>query len=197
MTGMEKRLPEPGRVPEDLRLLRRWVVWGLEERGGKPAKVPYVPGEGRRRASVRDPSTWGFFGEAHAAAREAPWALGVGLVLGEGLVGVDLDGALEGGEPLPFAREVLEATPTYAEVSPSGRGLHLLVYGRSLLLEEGAGGGLRLGAVLHLHGEALPGRERCPSTTGSSCDWLERRFRRGGASPPLPSGAARPRGEDR
>jgi len=53
---------------------------------------------------------------------------GVGFVLnGDGVVGVDLDNCVEGGQVLPGATRVLARLGAdYVELSPSGRGLHVL-----------------------------------------------------------------------
>lgn len=60
----------------------------------------------------------------------------VGFVLGGGIGGIDLDGCVsESGELNWQAREILRRTgPTWVELSPSGRGLH--IWG---LLDEGPG----------------------------------------------------------
>lgn len=80
----------------------------------------------RRPASVSDRATW----TTYAKARRSNAGVGLGFVLdGSGIVCIDLDHCLEGGELAPWAREILDRLPaTYVEVSPSGTGLH--VFGR-------------------------------------------------------------------
>lgn len=54
--------------------------------------------------------------------------VGLGYVLaeGDGVVCIDLDHCITGGEVAAWAREILDASPpTYVEVSPSGKGLHV------------------------------------------------------------------------
>ena len=47
---------------------------------------------------------------------------------GDGLGGIDLDDVIEpGGRVLDWARAVLRKAPSYTEVSPSGRGLHIIM----------------------------------------------------------------------
>lgn len=59
---------------------------------------------------------------------------GAGLVLARGYCGIDLDGVIdESGKLAPFARRILDRLNTYSEVSPSGRGLHLLLFCGDLL----------------------------------------------------------------
>ncbi|WP_420331823.1 AAA family ATPase [Oceanicaulis alexandrii] len=105
----------------------RWVAWrqapGAE--GKRARKVPYASPS--RYASSTDPATWSTRAEAEALARSIGGELG--LILGDyegaALGGVDLDscydpqtGALE-----PWASEVIERFASYAEISPSGRGV--------------------------------------------------------------------------
>lgn len=138
-------LPKAKEIPLEMRLARRWVVWRYESRGGKRTKVPYRP-VGQGRASTTDPGSWSGLYEALARA-EAGFD-GVGFVLGGGFAGVDLDGALlEGGGLRPWAEEVLDLLGGPAEVTPSGKGLHIYlrvegpVPGRRRGLE---GGGLEV-----------------------------------------------------
>jgi len=115
-------------IPQDLRRLRRWVLWRYEERDGKPTKVPYCP-DGRK-AFVNDPSTWSSFPTCLDAARRDGYS-GVGFVLGDGFVGIDLDACVDPhtGEIESWAQQIVERLATYSELSPSGRGVHLICRG--------------------------------------------------------------------
>lgn len=121
-------------IPADLKALPAWVVWKLEPRPdqAKPAKVPYNPRTGRRADSTR-PDTGGAFEEAKAAYEHGGYA-GVGIILaaGSGLVGVDLDNCRdpETGAVEQWAQAIVAALSAYAEVSPSGTGLRIFVWGR-------------------------------------------------------------------
>ena len=70
--------------------LDQWVVWKLEERDGKPTKVPYNAKTGCRADST-DPATWASF--TTAAARSTGAYAGVGFVFSEHdpYCGVDFD----------------------------------------------------------------------------------------------------------
>ncbi len=73
---------------------------------------------------MSDPTTWGSFDQARAIA-EAGRCAGVGFVFTDSdpFVGVDLD-VSEGAGPSEGQRRIYEAFNTYAEQSPSARGLH-------------------------------------------------------------------------
>jgi hypothetical protein len=109
---------------------RRWVAWRNEKRAGKLTKVPYAPVTGNAKAD--DPATWGTRAAAERRAQKLTNGLGggVGLELGDlgndvHLAGLDLDSCLDDDEIAGWAAPVLAAIPSYAERSPSGRGLKI------------------------------------------------------------------------
>lgn len=119
---------------EELKTLPFWVRWREEEtKPGRKTKVPYTP-EGHRRASSTDPSCWG----TYEAAINSPGGFGlpgmlsgVGLMLGDlpeydvTLIGIDLDGCVRDGVIEPLAKKIVQRIGSYAEISPSGRGLKI------------------------------------------------------------------------
>lgn len=105
---------------DKLRSERVWVAWNSD--GGR--KVPKTAG-GNARSN--DPSTWLTYGEASALASEMGYS-GVGVMLSGGLTGIDLDGCVEDGAIAPWAQDVIDKIVSYAEVSPSGTGVHILCY---------------------------------------------------------------------
>lgn len=121
-------------VPAELRGRDRWV-----RRDSR--KVPLAAGTGRP-ASSTDAATWA----SHAEAARSPHGAGLGYVLADGddVVVLDLDHCLDGEQLAPWAARILEACPpTYAEVSPSGTGLHIwgrgrLARGRRIRRADGA-----------------------------------------------------------
>ena len=119
-----------GKLPVEILESARAVLWKYEIRKGKRTKVPYVPSDPFRRASVTDPSTWGSFPEACDAFEDGK-ADGVGIVLGDGLVGVDLDRCRDPqtGVIEPHALTIIKPLGSYTEISPSGRGVHILMRG--------------------------------------------------------------------
>lgn len=107
-------------LPKELTERRRWVRRDVR-------KAPRTLDGGF--ASVVSPSTWA----EHADAASSSVGVGMGYVLaeGDGVVVVDLDHCLDGGELAPWAREILDrCPPTFVEVSQSGDGLHIFGHGR-------------------------------------------------------------------
>ncbi len=119
-------------IPEEMRRRPQWVVWKLEQRDGKPTKIPYIAG-GVGRASSTDSLTWRTFEEA-AQALETGRYSGVGFVFSSGdpYCGIDLDKCRdpETGEIEAWAEKIVEAFGGYAEVSQSGTGVHIIVHGK-------------------------------------------------------------------
>lgn len=111
---------------------RQWVAWRTMQRdGGKATKPPVNPHTGRD-ADVTDPTTWGSYVEA-LERHYTDGLPGIGYVLSgdDGLAGVDLDGCLDaGGNLAPWAAAIVTALDSYTELSPSGRGLHILAWGQ-------------------------------------------------------------------
>ena len=120
----------PEAVPTELKECVQWVLWCFEERSGKPTKVPYTT-EGAI-ASSTDHGTWSSFDTCIAAYRDSGYD-GIGFVLSTsaGIVGIDLDGCRdpETGAITEEAKHIVFRLRSYTEVSPSGRGLHILIYG--------------------------------------------------------------------
>lgn len=118
-------------IPEELRQVPQWVVWKYENaQAGKPTKVPYSPNNFQTRANVNDPNTFGTFEQAHAAL-EPGWFSGLGFVLTQDdpYTMVDLDDT-EGDANLYNTQiEIYRRLGSYTEVSPSGKGVHVIVKG--------------------------------------------------------------------
>lgn len=124
-------------IPVELRDRARWIL--------HVAKRPVALGGWW--SSVKDETTWMTYGEARdAVAREDTKADGLGFVLnGDGVICLDLDDCVEGGEPNVFAREFVRALgDTYVEFSPSGRGLHVWGFGSMSKGRVFAGGNLKV-----------------------------------------------------
>lgn len=124
----------PQSIPEELRLRPQWVAWrAIEKPGGKLDKHPYNTRTGRR-ASTTDLLTWSPF-EDVMEAYEAGTYDGIGFVLcsADPFTGIDLDHCVNistgGAWIAKWARQIVEEFASYAEVTPSGTGLHIIVKG--------------------------------------------------------------------
>ena len=117
---------DPAAIPSALKQLDRWVLWKLEQVGGRETKVPYQP-LGNKKASANDPNTWSEYPQVESALLEADSDFdGVGIVLSGALLGFDLDDCfLRDGELKPWAEKIVELVGSYVEVSPSGTGLKI------------------------------------------------------------------------
>ncbi|WP_446194359.1 phage NrS-1 polymerase family protein, partial [Ezakiella coagulans] len=119
-------------IPENLKKLNRWGVYRLEEVDGRVTKVPYQPIPGNQKARVNDINTWYSFDEALKAVEAFD---GLSLLLGDGIFGVDLDHVeedlekFECGEPEGIVYEFVCTLNSYAEISPSGSGVHIICGG--------------------------------------------------------------------
>ena len=113
-------------IPAELKSLPRWVCWKFEQRGGKMTKVPYTPTG--RRAKSNYPATWAAFDECRAAHERGRFD-GIGFQLdGSGIVGVDIDHARDAaGNWNTAAADITERLASYAEISPSGEGVHIFI----------------------------------------------------------------------
>jgi hypothetical protein len=121
----------PRMVPIELKKRRQWVCWRYEQRDGTlPTKVPHSPQGGP--ASVTDADTWASYEVAVRACQERDHT-GVGFVLSpdDPFAAIDLDVCRDPqtGELEEWAQEIVDAFDSYAEVSPSGRGVHVFVRG--------------------------------------------------------------------
>ncbi len=123
-------------LPDALTERPQWVAWRFEwvgdataDEGGRWTKVPVNVHSGQR-ASSTNPAHWATLAEAlaHAETHGLP---GVGFVFApdDDLCGIDLDkcrdpdtGALD-----EWAAGIVADLDSYTELSPSGRGVHVIV----------------------------------------------------------------------
>lgn len=114
-------------LPAELTLLPQWVVYRFEhtKNQAKLAKVPYTPGT-TKRADTTNPRTCRTFEEAQAAYLKGGYA-GIGFVLSanDPYCFIDLDD-VDPSQLTDWQREIGAAFNSYTEVSPSGRGLHII-----------------------------------------------------------------------
>ena len=126
-------------IPQELREMKQWVLWRYEWKDsgeGSWSKVPrQVNGD---HAASDNPATWSTFAEAQMAWKTAQAKYdGIGFVFTKecGVIGVDVDNCVisEDEDGLQLNQHALHALvlcDSYAEVSPSGTGIHIIGYGQ-------------------------------------------------------------------
>jgi hypothetical protein len=121
------------KIPQDLRDRPQWVVWRLEDREGKPTKIPYNPASPKQKAKADVPDTWANF-ETAVQVSKSDGFNGVGYEFSKSCpyMGVDLDHCRNPvtGEIAALAWEIILKLNSYTEISPSGEGVHILVKGK-------------------------------------------------------------------
>ena len=122
-------------IPQELRVLKQWVCANDNSKVPMQANCPYP-------ASSTNPDTWASFEDAVWAVEHGYYDH-IGFVFSDnGIVGIDLDDAVDTLEVASFAdgithirsasdlaSDILRLCDTYAEVSKSGTGLHILLKG--------------------------------------------------------------------
>lgn len=137
-------------IPAELKALRQWVVWRFVIRTNEKGetvltKPPFCPHAPAMEADVTASSTWGTFDDAVRALRDESQVVdGIGFVFTEQdeFFGIDIDDESKVAQEhivhrRQVANDILQNVQSYAEVSPSGNGLHIIARGR---LPQGAFG---------------------------------------------------------
>ena len=105
-------------IPQELREVKQWVCWVGQD---KVPKNPYTGGN----AKSNDPQTWATFEQAVEACDRYHFD-GLGFMFAPPFFGVDLDHCLD---DLDFCDEFVETLQSYAEISKSGSGIHIICRG--------------------------------------------------------------------
>ena len=127
-------------IPEELRKIPHWICWAPYMANGKLDKIPVAPWltdgelkttqEGRPiGCSYTDPKTHVSFLEALSYARKLNIGIGFVLVPELNLVAIDLDDCIEDGKPNPWVERILAEAGSYAEITPSGKGVRIWLKG--------------------------------------------------------------------
>lgn len=122
-------------IPQELKALPNWICWDAvpDEKRGKIKKVPInaLTGGG---AMSNNPSTWCDFDTAVRASEKHS---GIGFMFGGcPYFGVDIDGkeeeleAYQRGENGNIISEFISTLQSYAEISQSGTGIHIICRGK-------------------------------------------------------------------
>jgi len=116
-------------ITQELRATPHWVLWKLEDRDGKPSKIPHsIHGGG---AKTNDPATWAPFNDTLAAYEHGGYD-GVGFVLTDTpFVGIDLDKCVGSNDEWEIdPTRAVGMLGSYAEYSVSGKGIHIIARGK-------------------------------------------------------------------
>ena len=125
--------PQFEAIPKDLKA-QPWAVWIAEPRAGKPGKFNKAPRSPKTGLNIgaNKSQLFGTFDEAKAAHDTGKYT-GIGILLiGNGIIGVDIDDCKNTLANQPDVKQwVLTAIRggAYCEYSPSGNGLRLFMYG--------------------------------------------------------------------
>lgn len=118
-----KEIEKEIKVPPELASQKRWICWSDDD-GKKLPVAPWVKGG---PVSINERQNWTDL-ETAKKYLNTKGISGLGFVLGNGIVGIDFDDCFIDGELKSEIQEILNTYPCYAEVSPSGEGLHILGY---------------------------------------------------------------------
>lgn len=126
-----------GGVPDELKGYAQWVCWRLEQKSEdlskKPSKIPYSPLSGKRSGSTEKfrNSSWSDFDLACKAYQSGFYG-GVGFVVSEQdpFVVIDFDHCVNNGVIHSDALYWIRKLGGYAELSPSGTGVHIILRGK-------------------------------------------------------------------
>lgn len=117
-------------IPSEMKSFRQWVLWRYEDiNAAKPTKVPYsISG---KLASVTNSETWSNFDECVSLIRKGSNYNGLGFVLTDEdpFAFIDLDDTKGDQAALDRQVKIYGEFDSYAERSPSGLGLHIIVKG--------------------------------------------------------------------
>lgn len=124
-------------VPDELKELNQWCVFRLQQRNGRTTKVPFNAETGEF-AKSNDPTTWSSYDTALRAVSELQ-ADGLGFFFKEPYFGIDIDGVEndirryeaqdDNDTDHNIVAEFIDIMESYAEISPSGKGIHIIAKG--------------------------------------------------------------------
>lgn len=129
---MKDKLKNFDNIPGELKKLNRWVNWKWYEREGKWTKPP-INAKNGRFAKSNNPDTWSSYSKV---VEEAHKYDGIGFILGDGYIGVDIDNKdkevqeYKQGKSNNVIGKFIEKLGSYAEYSPSGNGIHIIGKGK-------------------------------------------------------------------
>ena len=143
-------------------------------------KPPLNPNSGLR-GDVTDPSQWTDYETALSAHQSGKYrSNGISVVVhpDSGLVGLDLDHCIKDGKFSEEAQEILDGVCSYSEISPSGEGIRILLYGK--LPKKGRRRGniecYDEGRHLTVTGNHIAGTPKVINRDQGMIDWFHQKF---------------------
>ena len=108
---------------DELKSKKLWFLWSAKPgKNGKVTKVPFAANGGATGTDDAHKGTWVSFDDAESARNQFQ-ASGIGLKIPTGFFLLDID---HKDISDPFAQLMLSRFSSYAEVSPSGKGIHII-----------------------------------------------------------------------
>ncbi len=105
--------------------------WEWEENEKDPSKSKWnkIPKDAKtgKNARSNDDRTWTDFETACKAVDTYNFS-GVGIMFGKGLIGIDLDDVVDSNGIDDAAKDIIQSVESYTELSPSGKGVHILAF---------------------------------------------------------------------
>ena len=132
-------VPEPiwASIPAFLADRPQWLMWKFQPSPKKPLKVPHWTTGAQRggtQGSDIDRSKLVTLPEARRCYAKGGYSgIGFAFLPGDGLIGIDIDGAIdpETGEVSERLMSIIQAVDSYTEKSVSGKGVHIIVQGHT------------------------------------------------------------------
>jgi|GEM_PF-736563 putative DNA primase/helicase len=166
-------------IPEELKK-ESFMLWRLEQRDGRFTKPPINPSSGYK-GNVQDPRHWTVFDNAmkiHMGGRFHTNGISVVLHAESELVGLDLDHCINDGIFNDKAKEIIKRANSYSEISPSGKGIRIFLYGK--LPEKGRRHGniecYDEGRHLTVTGNHIPHTPKAINRDQAVIDWFHQKF---------------------
>lgn len=133
--GAYKMSERYSRVPYELKELKQWCLFKIEEQNGRDTKRPINALTGGY-AKSNDESTWHDFDTAIDGIKKHG-ADGIGFFFKEPYFGIDIDDVGKeikeyktgNADHANIVAEFIDVMGSYAEVSPSGAGIHIIAKG--------------------------------------------------------------------
>jgi len=121
--------------PSELIAHDQWLLWRREVREKGPTKVPFTVDWDK--ADVTKPETWTSYKAVKKVLDAEEWPQGLGFVFTEDdpFCGLDFDNCIIDGKLHEYVAKIVKRLDSYTEITPSGKGLHVIVEAK---LPEGA-----------------------------------------------------------